>query len=505
MADNIVEKLFISFGINNDDVDKGLQQFGSKIDNGLKTIVSRFIVPFAAALSFKSLFGDYLKDADELGKFADQIGADIQDLQYWGNAVASAGGSAEGFRSTVERLTGSLSELSIKGTSRAKQYLDELGVQGLDPVTGKARDTFEVLKDISGAIEDMDKQQSSGILSKIGLDAGTIRLLQSGKVALDDVLKRQQELGAYTKEDAELTAQLNDAFSELGQSLKTVLIPVFRLITPLITSVTNTLTDIVVFVRQNSRAFEIFFGALAIAITALALPAIASLGAALWSALAPILPILIPIVAIFGILALVIDDFFGWMEGKESTFGDVFEEWFGNVETAREAVELFAETWKAIGGFILDVLKGIIGLFAQLIVFIIKKLAQFVVEGFSGIRAFVNAFIDGAGNIRQVFGALFDWLADKFSFVTSGLGKIRDIAAKFGFGGEPTAGTPGSPQPVGSQRNETVVNQDTQVSIGNVTIETQATDAQGIARDFGSQVVAETRNSYEAANNGVRE
>lgn len=220
--------------------------------------------------------------------------------------------------------------------------------------TGKARDSFDVLRDLAGAMEGMDKQKAMGFGQRLGLDRGTIMLLQSGKVAVDDLIRRQKELGVYTKEDAEITAKANDAIADLGQSMKAAAAIFMRAIVPAITWVTEHLTALVQDFRKHKTFYLTALGAIAAFLTAKMIPTLVKVGllnARIWA----------PYAVVAGIiagLALIFDDLWTYMNGGKSAL----EDYWKTLGTGPELLEKFNQAWQAVkekGGAVLEGLKSI--------------------------------------------------------------------------------------------------------------------------------------------------
>lgn len=180
---NIIDSLLIAVKMDNTDLDKGLKQAESKVSSFADKIKAKTLAKlgtFATVGFITSQVRNLTAVADDLGKIADRIGADVPKLQSWATASKLAGGSVQAFYGTAERLGSELQRIAVTGKSRLLPFFESMGVATLD-ATGKARDVFDVLTDVAGAVESMDKATSSGILKRLQLDEGTIGLLQMGK------------------------------------------------------------------------------------------------------------------------------------------------------------------------------------------------------------------------------------------------------------------------------------------------------------------------------------
>ena len=137
MAENIVDALIVTMGLDNSDYERGMnevegraRQFSERaprdVERGLNSIEQRFgatfkgifrtfIAPLTAALSTMGIFSQYTQTADRIGKTAARIGASAEDLQAFGEAAKRAGGSVEGFISSFESLNGQIQRMQAMG------------------------------------------------------------------------------------------------------------------------------------------------------------------------------------------------------------------------------------------------------------------------------------------------------------------------------------------------------------------------------------------------------
>jgi len=388
----VLDTLTLALGVDAKGIDKGLADAQRKMEAGAKSLADTLMSPFktalgtlAAGLSLGAITRQYLQQADSLGKLADSMGADVEELQAWGGAARSAGGSAEAFNATVQGMTRSLQMAANGAKGPAAQALQQLGVKATD-ASGKARDTFEVLRDIAGKMEGMDKQQAMGLGQRIGIDRGTIMLLQSGRAAIDDLIVRQKELGVYTKEDAEIAAKANDAIDDLGQALKSGAAIVMRVFVPAIRWVAEKMTAVVQFFKRHQPLVVAGLGAIAAIITARMIPALMKMAAANAKAFAPFLLL----AAIIAGVALVVDDFWTYMNGGNSALEDLWKT-FGE---GPELLAKFKKTWEDVKTTFLDTFKSA------------KEKALDFFSYFDGVVPPLTTMLEGVGNIVK---GLFNW------------------------------------------------------------------------------------------------
>lgn len=338
MAENIVDALIVTMGLDNSDYERGMnevedrtRQFSERaprdVERGLNSIEQRFgatfqgifrtfIAPLTAALGTMGIFSQYTQTADRIGKTAARIGASAEDLQAFGEAAKRSGGSVEGFISSFESLNGQIQRMqAMGGKGRLTPILQQLGISATE--NGKAKDTFQILRELAGASERIGKQKFAGLARFLGLDQGTIMLLQSGRVAMDELIARQRALGVYTKEDFEITAKFNDAISDLQQSFRAMAAPILQVITPALTTLAGWLTKIVQTFREHQGFIVAGLTVIAATMSGVLLKAATALGSAL-------MPLLGPIAAIAA-LGAIFDEIATYAEGGETAFQGLWE------------------------------------------------------------------------------------------------------------------------------------------------------------------------------------
>ena len=420
MAENIVDALIVTMGLDNSDYERGMnevedrtRQFSERaprdVERGLNSIEQRFgatfqgifrtfIAPLTAALGTMGIFSQYTQTADRIGKTAARIGASAEDLQAFGEAAKRAGGSVEGFISSFESLNGQIQRMqAMGGKGRLTPILEQLGISATE--NGKAKDTFQILRELASASERIGKQKFAGLARFLGLDQGTIMLLQSGRVAMDELIARQRALGVYTKEDFEITQKFNDATSDLQQSFRAMAAPILQVITPALTTLAGWLTNIVQTFREHQGFIVAGLTVIAATMSGVLLKAATALGAAL-------MPLLGPIAAVAG-LGAIFDEIATYAEGGQTAFQGLWEA-IGTPEDFKavgKAVQDFAKDVGGAFGFIKTVKKSVDDLF--------NAIAGLFNPGTPGSEwSALRTIIDGIkSSIDLMLGAVKDILA----------------------------------------------------------------------------------------------
>ena len=467
---NIIDSLLIAVKMDNTDLDKGLKQAESKVSSFADRIKAAALAKFGALASVGFIMSE-VKNltavADDLGKIADRIGADVPKLQSWAVASKLAGGSVQSFYGTAERLGSELQRIAVTGKSRLLPFFESMGVATLD-ATGKARDVFDVLTDVAEAVEGMDKATSSGMLKRLQLDEGTIGLLQMGKKGMQDLIRYERELGVFQKEDTVIAANYNDAMDRLTRSLNMTFLPVMRMFAPVLTEAAKAMTSAFVFMQKHSLALEIALAGIALVVTALVLPS-------LWSLFIAIMtnPITWIIAAIVGLI-LILEDLYVYAKGGKSQFESLWKT-LGTGEEVMAAIQGAWDFLKIAAQIAWEVLKAILkGLWMILhsVLVLVAGLGVAAAQAFKAIGGFINDyFITPLENAWDTLKKIIDNLPS--------LDGVKDFLG----GRYEQFFTPITPQLAGAGAggNKTL-------EIGKIDIHTQATNADGIAADIGKGI-----------------
>lgn len=405
---------------------------------------------------------------DEIGKFSETLGLSVEDVGAWGEAVRRSGGDAAGFRSTLASLNGQLTDINLTGGGEASEIFARLGINARDS-SGQIKDAFSILPELADSFQNLSKAESVGFGQKLGLDQGTILLLQQGRVAVEELVNRQKQLGVATEEDYLSAAKFNDAWADTQQVFSNLFTSAGTTILPLLTTMLKGLESIVGWVKENKTLVTGFFIGVAGVVTAIYLPAMASAAAATLAAAAPFLIIGAAIAAVGVAFALLYEDVVAYLGGQSSFIGDLAKEyeWFGTIVDA------------VINGIALQ-FKGLEAVFDWLITLFTSPMDAINQLG-EAVKGMINEIVnlvpdigesinDSLSGVKSFFGIGDDEIKanmNKAVTITGGVDRNQ-------LNGQTSASI------VNSQQS---INRTTTVSVGGATVNTQATDPQAVANE----------------------
>lgn len=430
---------------------------------------------------------------DDLVKFSDSIGENVEDVDAWGGAVTRAGGSADAFQGSIKSLNEKMVDASLKGQNEITPFFNQLGISIVD-TNGKVKSTLDLLPELAESFEGMDKKQSLGIGQKLGLDAGTIALLQQGNGEIDKLIERQKKLGLVNEEAGEISAEFNDImadFKQVGASAAQSLLITFM---PAMTWAVDKMIGLSMWFKENKPVLYGFFAGLA----AVAVPALISLAVAGWAAIAPLLIAAAPFIAIGAAIAavgtaiaLVVEDIIAFTNGQDSLIGKIAEKWpiVGEIVKFMVAdIKAFIGIMKSFAGFLVDLFVAP------------EKALQSVKDTLDFLTKSISDFTGGA--LKKLSGAA-EGIKSFFGFGDDETELNKNI--EIGQGSIAMA----SDSPIASQTSNSIQNnnktatKNTSVQTGDIVINTQSTDAEGIASEVGGSLQQEMRTTVENFDDGI--
>ena len=469
----------------------GAAEKGGSAWSGLIPTLTKVAGILGVGLSIKGAINTYLEQADALGKYSDSLGVAVEDVQAWEEAVKHAGGTGEGFRQSLQGLTANLTAIATTGKGRMLPFLQELGISAKD-ANGKVKDAMQLLPELAEKFEKMAPAEAAGFGEKLGLDKGTVMLLQQGKKATEEAIKAGKEHIRFTKADAEAAAKANDAIQDMQTSLTALMMRAIAPVIPLMTKFAEIIHRAAQWISENSEVVTAFFIAVGTVLLRTGIPAMLRFAAATWAAMAPFLPIIAAVTA----LGLVIDDLWAFITGGDS----VLERMLKKFGVTQETIEGVRNALRNVIGFFLDLWDAVTGQGADATAAWnrVKATWEAMKNWFKGMVDTIKGWLLGLlpGWLRKFID---DDAVNKKGAETHAAAKAGDAEAVRAYtqyydaNGMPLAAMarPGDMGAAGARvDNSRNIQQST--NINQLTVQTQATDAQGIADGIGDALRNQT-------------
>ena len=511
---------------------------------GAFTRIGAAILATVAASKALETFNNHVQTVEQIRNTSDALGVAIEDVDAFGKAIERMGGDAQGARDSLTDMAESIGEaLQDVESGRAKTF-KALGIS-LKDVNGNAKNAVQGMVELAGAVEGMGREQAVFRIKELGItDNRSVELLLKGRQEVERMLRVQKEQGVVTKESAERVRVYSEGLAKLKQSAGVATSGIVDWILPAITWFIQKLDSVVSWMNRHDTFVKGFFIGLATILTAMFLPAVISATAAVWALIAPFLAVAAPIAAVVALFALLYDDVMNFLDGNDSLIGQISEKYpivGQTVKAMAEAVKAAFEWVKAaLAGAYQSVTafaSGAVNAFAAM-----GKSIGAIFQGVVGVVKSAWAYISGVfDSVSSVISRIGKWLGFgsgddvqvTATTVSKGVSEAEakaaenmkaaqaslDAAADNPIRAEPQTAetvrvardslTQAAANPVNSVTSNAISNSsnshtETNVQVGQVNVQTQATDAQGISQSIGGGLKDELRNLQADSASGVK-
>lgn len=384
-----------------------------------------------------------------------------------------------------------------------------------------ANSATDAMFKLSDKVSKLDDKKAKEYLNIVGItDPRMIDAIRRGRGSLQDMMTAQKELGVTTKESSENALAFDTAVTRLNSKLGGIKSSITGAVMPAFTYLLEVLANIVDFLRDNEVFTIAFFSTLSAVLGVMFAPAMLAASSATWAFLSPILAIVVPILAVAAAIAVLVDDIWNFIEGNDSFIGRIIEDYpvvgdiltaFGEVlkfigQLMLAFVNLNIKAWKMLLGWFTD------SAFGQSMIDFFKHPIDSIIELFDWLWEKVTSVFD---SIVGVFDGIKGLWNDAMDFLGFGDNEVA-VTNSFNQVGQTSAlssvGVAGQLQaiesnPLNAMTTDTIkannVNNDTKVTVGDITISTQATDAKEISQAFKSELESQLEALSQEYNTGI--
>lgn len=244
MSDNVIDRMFYKLGIDASDLkkqareaDRDIKNVGdqaestkNKLNDAGKKGADAFSSVAKSALSFFAILGgtavikNFAKDTIEttaaLGRFSQNLGLNVREVSAWGQAAEIAGGSAEGIKNLFSTISKAQTEYRLTGNTGILPYLNLLGVS-LNNKKNSISDTAYALSSAFQKIAAVrGRPEAFNIGQMMGIDEGTMNLLLRGPSAIRAMVTEREKSTAITKKEADQAQRLHEQWAKIDQDMQ---------------------------------------------------------------------------------------------------------------------------------------------------------------------------------------------------------------------------------------------------------------------------------------------
>lgn len=193
---------------------------GSEFFSKMKKEALELFAAFLGARGLKDLIVNTTQMEASTGRFAKTLGTSVEELSRWRNAAILAGGSAEGMDQSMNGLRQNFEQFARTGQSDVIQYFRALKIAVVD-AKGNLRPLGDILLDLADKFSKMPAPEAKWFGKAIGLDEGTINLLIKGREEVKKYLDEASRVGTISDEQSKAAIRLQESWRRLAQAGQT--------------------------------------------------------------------------------------------------------------------------------------------------------------------------------------------------------------------------------------------------------------------------------------------
>ena len=221
----------------------GMEQAGRKTGEAIKSVSREVIglgLAFLGARSITGFLANMATGAASADRFGNAIGMSVKQIWAWRQAVKSVGGQAGDADTALQTIQNARIGFRTGALDPAQQAaFGRLGITGNDL---RDKDAGGILSKLAGSkLAGKDPQLYSALLQQIGLPQSTIYFLMQGKDSVDKLLKQYEASAKDAEKTAKEAENLQKEMADLNAQLQKALVPVLNQIVPLLTSIVKVL------------------------------------------------------------------------------------------------------------------------------------------------------------------------------------------------------------------------------------------------------------------------
>lgn len=457
--------------------------------------------------------------------------AEIESLDKFGKKINVATADVDAFAGSMAELGGTREAAQSDMAAMAKSF-------------GFAGNSMEKILKTADKVQGMKFDKAKATLGALGVsDDKTVELMMKGRKELERTMGVQKEYSGITKESIAQSIEFNKSMQSFKQSSGLLKNSFMEMVIPILATGLKWVGKFVLFCKENKTLLTGFFIAIGIAVATFYVPPMIAAAAATLAATWPIIAIIAIIAMLAAVFALVYDDIMNFIDGNDSMIGRILDKY----PALKTVILALWDAFKVLFDFIMAVVMVAADIVVDAYKIMNKALNDFIswlTGSIKGVMAWGDDFGKVFDTVSDTVVGIFKWLWEQIKtyldWINNGLDMIKNgwatVKGWFGAGddmevnqtvnrtvndrgqiendvpqdpplsdedasklaGELTHHLAGlSANPMNSVTSQAISNQssttnETNLSIGEVKIETQATDAQGMASgakdEFNSQL-----------------
>ncbi len=200
---------------------KEIEASGIRAAQFVNRLKAEFIGLFATITAGKGIanfVSDSISGTAALGRMAANLNMSARELDGWGRAAETVGGTADGMRNSLQGIAAGIQEFALTGNTAFLPALRTLQV-GLEDGTGKVRDYRDIMFDLADKLKAMSPQEAIFFGKQFGFDEGSINLMRKGGQAVRDLTSEFTWASGVTEKSVQASQRMESQLALFRQRM----------------------------------------------------------------------------------------------------------------------------------------------------------------------------------------------------------------------------------------------------------------------------------------------
>lgn len=236
--------------------------FAKNIESTLKSAFSVFAAGFGLNFA-KNLAESFIDVNAKLGFLSQTLHTNVRGLNLWQEAYKRAGGTAEGFNTTITGIFDKLNQAQLNQDPKTLGILNILGVSPIED--GKRKDVLKVYEQTVNALHKLPYGTRRSLAQQLGFDDAGIRLIDKTSDELQGLLTHLDSLGVSSEKRAAQAQELRNKWLDIQQEWGNIGQDLVSSFMPQLEGLSNWAKQFVDYLQNNKTEVKEFFDTLLIA------------------------------------------------------------------------------------------------------------------------------------------------------------------------------------------------------------------------------------------------
>lgn len=202
-------------------------------------------------------FVGYMTNLDaSTSKAAQTLNMTTRELSAWHGVMEQSGGSAENMTAALQGMTQDMNKFMLTGQGTLASVLRPLGISLFDN-NKQLKSAGQLMLELSDAVKGMDPARATAFLSMIpGMNSDSISLLLRGRQEMEEMLRVSRALGGTTEESAAAAKRYQQEVANLDRSMSSLGRTLITAVAPALIAVANGLTKMMSAANRDPNSPE---------------------------------------------------------------------------------------------------------------------------------------------------------------------------------------------------------------------------------------------------------